>query len=263
MRILGTTFAGAVAVSIGFLGLESSLADGPSKEQSKSIPAPKGLAMLVETAVETVLEHHIDPPARQQMILTGLKAVYKTAGAPVPEGLSRRVSAVTNLEQLSSLLAGAWPASASKAMSASELEESFLNGMLSTVSGSPYVMPEKERKVQEQTEGNRYVGIHIALGMDKTEKRPKINEVIEGGPADRAGIKANDLIEQIEGVDTEGMSLRDAVDRLRGDAGTTVTVKVRQSSAATARTYTITRGTHPRRRSRAGTSSHPAIGTSG
>ena len=82
--------------------------------------------------------------------------------------------------------------------------------------------------------------------MDKTEKRPKINEVIEGGPADRAGIKANDLIEQIEGVDTEGMSLRDAVDRLRGDAGTTVTVKVRQSSAATARTYTITRGTHPR-----------------
>ena len=144
MPILGTTFAGAVAVSIGFLGLESSLADGPSKEQSKSIPAPKGLAMLVETAVETVLEHHIDPPVRQQMILTGLKAVYKTAGAPVPEGLSRRVSAVTNLEQLSSLLAGAWPASASKAMSASELEESFLNGMLSTVSGSPYVMPEKE-----------------------------------------------------------------------------------------------------------------------
>ena len=34
-------------------------------------------------------------------------------------------------------------------------------------------MPEKERKVQEQSEGNRYVGIHIALGMDEQEKRPR------------------------------------------------------------------------------------------
>ena len=29
-------------------------------------------------------------------------------------------------------------------------------------------MPEKERKVQEQSEGNRYVGIHVALGMDES-----------------------------------------------------------------------------------------------
>ena len=44
------------------------------------------------------------------------------------------------------------------------------------------------RKVQEQTEGNRYVGIHVALSLDDQEKRPKMNAVIEGGPADRAGV---------------------------------------------------------------------------
>ena len=89
-------------------------------------------------------------------------------------------------------------------------------------------MPEKERKVQEQSEGNRYVGVHIALGMDESEKRPKIVEVIEGGPADRAGSQGGRLIEQIDGADTKGMSLRDAIDRLRGDEGTNVTIKVRQ-----------------------------------
>ncbi len=245
MRPLSTTLAGLVAFSICSAGSQATLADGPSKEQSRASSAPHGLATLVQTAVDTVLENHIDPPARQQMILTGLKAVYKTARVPVPNGLSRRVSDVTNAEQLTSLLADVWPASGSKGVTASELEESLLNGLLSNVSGS-YVIREKERKVQEQTEGNRYVGIHIALGMDETEKRPKISQVIEGGPADRAGIKANDLIEQIEGVDTKKMSLRDAVDRLRGDEGTNVTVKVRQSGAATARTYTIRRGTHAR-----------------
>ena len=56
----------------------------------------------------------------------------------------------------------------------------------------------------------------------------------------------NDLIEQIEGVDTKGMALRDAVDRLRGDEGTNVTIKVRQAGAVASRTYTIMRGQHPR-----------------
>jgi carboxyl-terminal processing protease len=98
----------------------------------------------------------------------------------------------------------------------------------------------------EQTEGNRYVGIHIALGTNDQEKRPSIFEVIEGGPADRAGVKKDDLIDQIDGVDTKGMKLREAVDRLRGQEGTDVTIQVRQPKTTKPRTYTITRGQHAR-----------------
>ena len=72
----------------------------------------------------------------------------------------------------------------------------------------------------EQLEGNRYVGIHIALGMKNDEKRPAIFEVIDGGPADRAGVQENDLLEKIDGVDTSGMTAQQAVDRLRGQEGT-------------------------------------------
>ena len=82
----------------------------------------------------------------------------------------------------------------------------MLQGLLADVSGGASLISAKERAVQEQIEGNRYVGIHIALGMNDQEKRPRIAEVIEGGPADRAGVKKDDLLETIDGVDTKGMT---------------------------------------------------------
>ena len=52
------------------------------------------------------------------------------------------------------------------------LDEALLDGLLGDVSGGAFLVSEKDRVVMEQTEGNRYVGIHIALGMDDKEKRP-------------------------------------------------------------------------------------------
>ena len=60
----------------------------------------------------------------------------------------------------------------------------------------------------EQIAGNRYVGIHIALSTDDERQRPRIAEVFKGGPADKAGVKADDIIEQIDGFDTKGCCLR-------------------------------------------------------
>ena len=75
-------------------------------------------------------------------------------------------------------------------------------------------MTAKDRKVAEQIEGNRYVGIHIALAMDNKEKLPGSVEVFEGGPADRAGAKKDDRLEEIDGVATKG---HDAARRRRTD----------------------------------------------
>src|SRR5262249_46791352 len=103
----------------------------------------------------------------------------------------------------------------------------------------------KERTVAEQIAGNRYVGIHIAIGMDEREKRPKIATIFEGGPADRAGAKQNDIMEQIDGADTKDMLLREAVDRLRGAEGTSVAIRVRQPNTQKSRMLKITRGQLP------------------
>jgi carboxyl-terminal processing protease len=205
---------------------------------------PPGLARRVEEIADAVLAHHIDPPARQQMLLDGVKALYRVSGAPAPVGLSRRVSALTAPGQFAALLAEIWPKAKPDAMGA--LEEAMIEGTLAGVSGGASVMSAKESAVMEQFEGNRYVGIHIALGMNDQEKRPSIFEVIEGGPADRAGVKKGDLVELIDGVDTKAMALRQAIDLLRGQEGSNVTIKVRQPNVAIARTYTIRRGQHAR-----------------
>jgi len=215
----------------------------PSAPGSK--PSPE-LARRIGEITDAVLAYHIDPPARQQMILSAIKALYKASGQPVPRGLGRRVSTLSMPDQVASFVVEIWPKSQVEPITAKALEEVVLEGLLGDVSGEAELISEKDRVVMEQTEGNRYVGIHIALGMDNQEKRPKINAVIEGGPAERAGVKENDLIELIDGVDTKGMILREAVDRLRGQEGTEVTIKVRRPKATNSRTYTIMRGQHAR-----------------
>src|SRR5262249_2814310 len=73
------------------------------------------------------------------------------------------------------------------------------------------------------------------------EKRSRIVQVLKGGPAERVGVQQNDLIEEIDGLDTLGMDTAMVVERLRGDEGTDVVIKVLQPGAAAARTLRITR----------------------
>src|SRR5262249_31123287 len=154
------------------------------------------------------------PPARQQMILFGIKALHAVAGVPAPTGLARRVSALAAPEQLAALLAETWPSSTARDVSSRVLETALIDGLLSSVPGGASLISAKDLKVQEQVDGNLSVGIQIALGLDDTEKRPKVMEVFEGGPADRAGIAKGDLFEEINGIPTQGVALREVIDRL-------------------------------------------------
>ena len=222
-------------------------ADGASPTPSSAVPkAPPNLAKRIGEITDAILKHHIDPPARQQMILGGVKALYQVSGAQVPAGLSRRVSALATTEQLAELLVDVWPKSLAKPVAPLALEEALLAGMFNSIPGGGYLVSAKERKVAEQVAGNRYVGIQIALGTDDDEKLSKMIEIFEGGPADRAGAKVNDLIEKIGGTGTKGLTLAEVVDRLRGDEGTDVTITVRQPKAKESRTLTMTRASMPR-----------------
>jgi carboxyl-terminal processing protease len=90
------------------------------------------------------------------------------------------------------------------------------------------------------------VGIQIALAMDDGLKIARFAQIFEGGPADRAGAKTDDLIEKVGDIDTKGMSLADVVQKLRGEEGTDVTVTVRQPQAKESRTLKMTRVSMPR-----------------
>jgi len=243
----GKTLTSFIACTLAAFAVSSSANsdDSSSKSQPVGRGAPAGLAKRVLEITDAVLEHHIDPPTRQQMLLSGIKALYRKAGVRPSHDLSRRVSEVVTPEQFEAFLARTYPQSANQAVSAEALEEAMIEGLLQVVPGGAQMISAKERKVNEQFQGNRYVGLHIALAMDDQEKRPRLAEVMEGGPADRAGVKKDDTIEQIDGVDTKAMRLRDAVDRLRGEEGTSVTIRVRQPKAKEVRTLRITRGRLP------------------
>jgi carboxyl-terminal processing protease len=194
---------------------------------------------------DAVLAHHVDPPARQQMILDGLKAVYKAAGRPVPNGLAQKVSAVADPSRIDALLAEALATVADHAPKA-DPGPAMIEGLLSGVPGGAELIPERQQRVNEQVEGNLYVGIHVALGMDDKLKRPTFKEVFPGGPADRAGVRNDDVLEAVDGTPVEGEPLARVIDRLRGAEGTDVTIGVRTPPSSQARTLTLRRGRMPR-----------------
>lgn len=81
-------------------------------------------------------------------------------------------------------------------------------------------------------------GIGIQIGL--REGQLVVIAPIEGSPADKAGIKTDDLILEIDGVSTKGITIDKAADKIRGDAGTQVTILVKRKDEEPKK-YTITR----------------------
>jgi carboxyl-terminal processing protease len=212
--------------------------------------APAGLAARIWEITDAVLDHHTNPATRPQMILEGIEGLYQAADAAVPAGLARRVSVITSPDQLASLLDEVWPLlpPGKRPKPSRELgpENPLIDALLGKVPGRARLLSGQDLKVEQQFAGNRYVGLQIALGMDAGSKRAMVQEVLEGGPAEKAGLKKGDVIEEIDGTSTEGADVREVVERLRGAEGTSVTIRVRQQKQPESRVLTITRGALPR-----------------
>lgn len=105
-----------------------------------------------------------------------------------------------------------------------ELIEDAINGMLQSLDPhSSYVSPDEFRDLQVSTSGE-YGG----LGMEVTTEEGfvKVITPIDDTPAKRAGVKAGDYITEIEGESIMGVSLTDAVKRMRGKPGEPITITV-------------------------------------
>ena len=81
-------------------------------------------------------------------------------------------------------------------------------------------------------------GIGIQIGMK--DGNLVVIAPIEGSPADKAGILTDDLILEIDGASTKGITIDKAADKIRGNAGTNVTLLVKRKNEEPKK-YTITR----------------------
>ena len=111
-----------------------------------------------------------------------------------------------------------------------ELVESALNGMLTSLDPhSNYMNAKSFRDMQVQTKGE-FGGLGIEVTMENG--LVKVVSPIDETPAARAGLQPNDYITHLNGEQVQGLSLNDAVDRMRGLVNTDIRLTVRREGKA-------------------------------
>jgi carboxyl-terminal processing protease len=107
------------------------------------------------------------------------------------------------------------------------LIETAINGMLTSLDPhSSYLDAKKYRDMQVQTKGE-FGGLGIEVTME--DGLVKVVSPIDDTPADRAGIQAGDVITHINSEPVLGMSLAEAVERMRGPVDTSIALTLRRS----------------------------------
>ena len=90
-----------------------------------------------------------------------------------------------------------------------------------------------------------FSGLGIVISKPSNDKPLTVMSPLEGTPAWSVGIRAGDIISQIEGVDTLDMTIDDALKRLKGPKGTKVTITVNRPGDTEVLHFTITRDDIP------------------
>ena len=99
-----------------------------------------------------------------------------------------------------------------------------ITGMVSSLDPhSAYFDKKSFKEFREGTSG-KFVGVGIEITQE--DGFVKVVSPIEGSPADRAGLKPNDLITKVDDTAVKGLSLNEAVKRMRGEPATKVILTV-------------------------------------
>ncbi|MCX8134740.1 MAG: S41 family peptidase [Roseococcus sp.] len=120
-----------------------------------------------------------------------------------------------------------------------DLVENAINGMLTGLDPhSAYLNPRNFRDMQVQTRGE-----FGGLGIEVTQEGGFIRVIspIDDTPAARAGIRPGDFITHLNGATTQGLTLQEAVDQMRGERGTQIRLTIRREGEPRPIELTITR----------------------
>lgn len=120
-----------------------------------------------------------------------------------------------------------------------ELVEDAINGMLAGLDPhSSYMNPKNFSDMQVTTRGE-YGGLGLEVTME--DGLVKVITPMDGTPAAKAGIKTGDLIAAIDGIAIQGMTLSDAVDKMRGPVNSQIKLSIIRKGEKKPIDYTVTR----------------------
>jgi len=120
-----------------------------------------------------------------------------------------------------------------------KLVHASIRGILRTLDPHSNFLERREyTQLQERQKGS-YYGLGISVQL--IDGNVTVVSPFEGTPAYRLGIRSGDIISRIEGEETRGMTLDDAVKRLRGPKGSKVTISITRAGYDHRLDYTIIR----------------------
>lgn len=114
-----------------------------------------------------------------------------------------------------------------------QLQDGIYRGLMSSLGDpySEYYSVAELNAILEQTEGI-YYGIGAYISLDTATNLPKISGTIAGAPSEEADLRANDLIYEVDGTSTYGMSLSEVVALIKGAENTKVTLTIIREGAS-------------------------------
>ena len=165
----------------------------------------------------------------QKTKIAGWIAVGALAGALTTVSLqtvARGTLAPLPLEELQQLAAvfGMIKSDYVEPVDEKKLITDAISGMVSSLDPhSQYFDKKSFKEFREGTTG-RFVGVGIEITQE--DGLVRVVSPIEGSPADRAGLKPGDLITRVDDTPVKGLTLNEAVKRMRGEPGTTVRLTI-------------------------------------
>ena len=123
-----------------------------------------------------------------------------------------------------------------------KLIESAINGMLSSLDAHSAYLPAKVYQEMQVTNRGEYGGLGLEVQLDPTGA-VRVVSPMDDSPGAKAGIKANDLIVQLDHQIVQGLTLNEAVEKMRGPANTKVTLTIMRQGRDEPLELTLTRST--------------------
>jgi carboxyl-terminal processing protease len=155
-----------------------------------------------------------------------LQAVARSALAPLPLEEVQQLAAVFDRVKAEYV----------EPVDEKKLISDAIAGMVAGLDPHSQYLDKKTWKEFRESTGGKFVGIGIEMGME--DGLVKVVSPIEGSPAFRAGLKPGDFITRIDETPVKGMTVDQAVKRMRGDPNTKVILTVFRKSES--RTFPVT-----------------------
>jgi carboxyl-terminal processing protease len=111
-----------------------------------------------------------------------------------------------------------------------------ISGMVASLDPHSQYFDKKSYKEFSEGTSGKFVGVGIEISQE--DGLVKVVSPIEGSPADRAGLKTNDLITKIDDTMVKGLTLNEAVKRMRGEPNTKVLLMILRKEES--RTFPVT-----------------------